>query len=568
MEPELLHALAASRRRAQAVPGSSPMARVADLGAEEMKFMYALEMWNKNLRGELGILDADPIPHVDEQVQEHVESLRQEMCQRYALKTELQIVYKELDMTNASLTEEQRLLVTGASSALGSAAVAVPAVGSLSGEDPAERQELAESAMVEIQNVTDRNIELINDYDARIKVLEEELASVRWHSQVLAFSPKPAPREPSLPGQDGCFEAAAGDRVEALFDGAWYRGSVTSKDGAQYMVQCDADPQGTLTPAVETRRLVPSSEEHSAALARGTEHLRVLEQNCEELESSIAQELSRRREADGRLIQQLQVEQDAAWAEISNLNQSLRRGASDNAPGSTGAGKNSSSSSGGVTALQQDVEHLRLTVQQSEDTRCSDQQAVEQQAYELRREMEGLQEDKRRAEEQKLEVEGELEELRRVQTGASALEREFSDLQQARESATKEMTRAQHRIEVSNVKIRELTEEHDDLRQRARCAAPTPSSSQCLSAGGGQAAPALNGRYATTPSQVSDLQDICNKLQQKVQMAKQREESKWRERDEALAEIDRVQLEARTTEQMMRLLKSRTLQSMGGKLED
>jgi len=132
------------------------------LSSDDMKLLFQLQVWNRELRSELGLSD-DDVPQVDLQTEEFVEQLRQAALEGHLLSEELQSVEKELSSTAMNLTEAQLAILDHELET--SEVESIP-------EDP---ERCCEAVMEEVQKVTRQNIELSSSYEERIRSLEVEI---------------------------------------------------------------------------------------------------------------------------------------------------------------------------------------------------------------------------------------------------------------------------------------------------------------------------------------------------------------------------------------------------------
>lgn len=144
---------------------------VEELGPDDMKQIFRLQLENQELRSKLSIEESE-MPPVEDEVRDHVERLRQAVLYNYDIRTDLQSVEKEATITNLDLTVEQRLAVADAT-------LSPPATASNIAEDDAEKERLAAEVMEEIQRVTQQSIGLLSNYEEQIKDLEAELIEAR-----------------------------------------------------------------------------------------------------------------------------------------------------------------------------------------------------------------------------------------------------------------------------------------------------------------------------------------------------------------------------------------------------
>eukprot|EP00434_Breviolum_minutum_P003102 symbB.v1.2.002729.t1/scaffold146.1/size298692/10 len=124
------------------------------LSSDDMKLLFQLQVWNRELRSELGLSD-DDVPQVDLQTEEFVE--QQAALEGHLLSEELQSVEKELSSTAMNLTEAQLAILDHELET--SEVESIP-------EDP---ERCCEAVMEE---VTRQNIELSSSYEERIRSLE------------------------------------------------------------------------------------------------------------------------------------------------------------------------------------------------------------------------------------------------------------------------------------------------------------------------------------------------------------------------------------------------------------
>jgi len=143
-----------------------------NLTPDEVSRVAILQQQNQELHNELGLKDGDG-PEVESQVQEHLAQLKQSVLENYELRAEMHEVDKALAVASIGLSEEQRGAVTGCSTPP-----------QCSPRDNVEEvRHAAAATMREVQAITQRNIELIEEYDDQIKSLEMQLMSHRQKQQ-------------------------------------------------------------------------------------------------------------------------------------------------------------------------------------------------------------------------------------------------------------------------------------------------------------------------------------------------------------------------------------------------
>jgi len=170
-EPALISAALKSARGfwkpfKEAPAASSPavVCSMTDLTPDEEAYIAMLRHQNDDLRRQLNLQDVEDGPAVHDQVQEHLEVMRREVCEWYALRAEMQAADKELAILHASLSKEQHM-------AMGEeAGHGVPAG---SGDS------LQADEQAEINREWRANVELIDQYERKIKELERELIAMR-----------------------------------------------------------------------------------------------------------------------------------------------------------------------------------------------------------------------------------------------------------------------------------------------------------------------------------------------------------------------------------------------------
>mmetsp|Transcript_125205 Transcript_125205/g.279347 ORF Transcript_125205/g.279347 Transcript_125205/m.279347 type:complete len:663 (+) Transcript_125205:32-2020(+) len=486
-EPESAGDVGAVPALASSTHPSGDSCGIDELSPEEMKRLFQLQVINQELRAELTPFGAGTQPEVEDQLKSHLACLRRSVAEGYELRAELQVVDREVASMSAGLTQQERLaLATGASTPPGTAVQASPA------GDNADWEEQAAEVMSEIQGVTQSNILLISHYDAQIKSLQGELLMARRRHSEAVGSPLSSPR----------------GSVSSLLLGA------------------------------------AGEREAQRKLREQGEELQGLMGEISQLEAALAQDLSRRREADARTLQQLQLEHEVQVEEIGHLQQILQRQDAEEPmkPPSTGL-------------LQ--VEVLQVEAQVSEMRRqgAEERAYAERHAAELRQEAACLQEELRDAEAAKLAAERELATLRQdgahggtgaaaAASAAAAAERASSEELYRKEALEKEVRRYHQRLEFCDQKISLMQDEADDLRQRA---------SHVL-----RATPPEAPEHEGGGDHVAELQAIVQQRQEQVQLMKRTEDGLREELEEAQQALETAKVEAAVVEQRMLLLRSRT----------
>jgi len=148
-----------------------------NLTPDEVSRLAMLQQQNQELHSELGLKDGDG-PQVESQVQEHLAQLKQAVLENYELRADMHEVDKALAVASVGLSEEQRGAVGGCSTP--------PRCSTPRGRSPDDDDDVRQTAaatMQDVQSITQRNIELIEHYDAQISSLETELISVREKQQ-------------------------------------------------------------------------------------------------------------------------------------------------------------------------------------------------------------------------------------------------------------------------------------------------------------------------------------------------------------------------------------------------
>ncbi|CAK9067818.1 unnamed protein product [Durusdinium trenchii] len=85
----------------------SRQGRKDTLSSDDMKLLFQLQVWNRELRSELDLADGD-VPQVDLQTDEFVEQLRQAALEGHLLSEELVSLEQEISQTAVHLTEAGR----------------------------------------------------------------------------------------------------------------------------------------------------------------------------------------------------------------------------------------------------------------------------------------------------------------------------------------------------------------------------------------------------------------------------------------------------------------------------
>lgn len=138
------------------------------LSSDDMKLLFQLQVWNRELRSELGLAEEE-VPQVDLQTEEFVEQLRQAALEGYLLSEELQSLEKELSSTAMNLTEAQLAILDREMDKHEPEPI------------PDDLERCCADIMEDVQKVTRQNIELSSSYDERIRNLEVELQNVADH---------------------------------------------------------------------------------------------------------------------------------------------------------------------------------------------------------------------------------------------------------------------------------------------------------------------------------------------------------------------------------------------------
>jgi hypothetical protein len=214
---------------------------------------------------ELGLTE-DQIPKVDEEeVNYHLESFKHFVSENHRLKADLQVLSKDLAVTQATLSQSGMIRLGGPG---GPGAGAGGAAG-VQGVDEGGMRRCAE-VMAELQNNIQLNTDLIWQHRNQIRQLESDISSVR---QQLSRVP------PAQPGSQ--------------------------------------------------QNLALSPDKGQQLLAQKNRELEEISAECAEMEFHLAAELERpsppanNTEADGKEIQRLQVEHEALEEEICNLQQKI-----------------------------------------------------------------------------------------------------------------------------------------------------------------------------------------------------------------------------------------------------
>lgn len=144
------------------------------LTPQEEAHIARLHAQNEHLRAQLGLQNAEDGPAVDDQVQEHLEFMRREVAENYALRQDMQAADKELAILNASMSSDQHLALRedaahGAASSSGDSLQ----------RDEADLRRISSEVCEETKRVTKDNVELITMYEYKIQALEAELISAR-----------------------------------------------------------------------------------------------------------------------------------------------------------------------------------------------------------------------------------------------------------------------------------------------------------------------------------------------------------------------------------------------------
>eukprot|EP00435_Cladocopium_sp_Y103_P006980 s2125_g2.t1 len=144
------------------------------LSSDDMKLLFQLQVWNRELRSELGLAEEE-VPQVDLQTEEFVEQLRhfgsqQAALEGYLLSEELQSLEKEI-----SLLERQRCTCDDSLQRTQQAQLGILDREMDKHEPepiPDDLERCCADIMEDVQKVTRQNIELSSSYDERIRNLE------------------------------------------------------------------------------------------------------------------------------------------------------------------------------------------------------------------------------------------------------------------------------------------------------------------------------------------------------------------------------------------------------------
>lgn len=148
-----------------------------ELSPEDTRLLRQMQVQNQRLRQQLGLSDDAIVPEAEEAKRLHIGRLEQAIQRNFDLRAKLQNVDKEFALANvnmSNLSKEERLSLTTGQLAPPSSSTMSFAV-----EDQAEMKRQTDRVMIEINEVTRANIELIKVQDDKIKALEKEISVAR-----------------------------------------------------------------------------------------------------------------------------------------------------------------------------------------------------------------------------------------------------------------------------------------------------------------------------------------------------------------------------------------------------
>jgi len=486
-----MHDEASPPRRAPEPRALSPVSAYCqgELDAEETKLFFKLQATNRELRWKLGLAGQgmSVSPEVGTQVEEHLARLRFAVAENARLRLDLAKAKESLQAGDAKLDEKAQ------DSSRGGADV----------KDP-EQERFAAAVMAEIQTVTQANIELISQYDDKVKNLEAELVNERRRRQT-------AEMELRVPGS---MRSLSPIRTSPELPLAALSGRRRSDVG--------------MSPVTDR-----AQEED---LAKKRMQLQQTEEECMRLTQEIQSEAVI---AEARIIQELQLAHDIQREELEHFRKLVQEkrsggGASPTVTPNTGA------------LLEAELEQLREHLSQVQQKGDQERDAADRQADDLRRETQLFEKD---LESVKLERHKCVQDVQKANSEAIAgvsLEGAHSEAERQRgEELSKEVARTTRRIELLDAKIEQLRQEAKDISQRANLVL--------------RAVPDVPGGPESyeSPERVAELQELVADRQRQLAALRSQEESLQNEVASAQEAQEAAKVGASVMEQKMKLLKSR-----------
>jgi len=158
---------------ANAVSSPAVVCSMTELTPEEEAHITMLQKQNEDLRLLLGMQDAEDGPAVQDKVQEHLEAMRREVSDNYALRADMQAADKELAILHARLYKEQHMAISEEAGEGG------PAGSGDSLQSEVHLKRVCAEVFDETYRVCRANVELITHYEQVFKALEGELVASR-----------------------------------------------------------------------------------------------------------------------------------------------------------------------------------------------------------------------------------------------------------------------------------------------------------------------------------------------------------------------------------------------------
>ncbi|CAK9006553.1 Putative glucose-6-phosphate 1-epimerase [Durusdinium trenchii] len=183
--------------------------------------------------------------------------------------------------------------------------------------------------------------------------------------------------------------------------------------------------------------------------------LEALESDCDGLERRWRQVQGQRKGEEHRLIQRLRSEHESQLQELGRLRETIKES------------KEEKPSPPSLEPLEQEAAELRREIEELQRRKHAEEAHAEEQRLALKVEIGSLQEQLQQTLSQKSVMEDVVEGLKSSHSATADSSREVRELQQHQEFLEKECVRSERRIIILDEKIDSLSKEAEDLRQRA-----------------------------------------------------------------------------------------------------